>query len=351
MSRKPCTLEALGWNDGFKGQLTDDERETLLPARIVSTHRGHIVAFTGQEEHLLLIAEKGIMSLAEQPTVGDWVLLDRETLLPVRLLDRTTVFKRMASGTDVRVQPIAANVDTLFIVTSCNRDFNLNRIERYLCLALDAGAEPVLVLTKTDLADEPQHYMEQARTLGNGLAVVPVNARDTQTLQSLSRWFLPGRTIAMLGSSGVGKTTLLNTINGAPLSRAGSIRQSDDRGRHTTTTRALHQLASGALLVDMPGIRELQLHDCEDGIETVFGDLLERIGHCRFADCSHDREPGCAVREAIEQGEMDRRHVDNYFKLLTEQAESMEGLRKKRQRTHRVTKQAKVAKGGKRRRR
>ncbi|GAB7023834.1 ribosome small subunit-dependent GTPase A [Salidesulfovibrio brasiliensis] len=351
MSVSPCSLPELGWTDHYERQLIAEDRERAVPARIVSTHRGHIVAFTGQEEHLLLIAEKGLMSFGEQPTVGDWVLLDRETLLPVRLLERGTVFKRMASGTEVRVQPIAANVDTLFIVTSCNRDFNLNRIERYLCLALEAEVEPVVVITKADLCGDPDRYRREAESLMNGLAVRVINAKDKEGVEILRDWFEVGKTVAMLGSSGVGKTTILNTIHGEDLSRSGEVRFGDDRGRHTTTTRSLHRLAGGALLVDMPGIRELQLHDSEDGLSRVFSDVEEAVALCRFSDCRHDREPGCAVREAVESGAMSQRHVENYFKLLQELEESEENLRKRRNREHRVVRNVKAAKRGKSRRR
>lgn len=351
VSVSPCTLAELGWSDHFERQLTAADRDRSVPARIVSTHRGHIVAFTGQEEHLLLIAEKGLMSFGEQPTVGDWVLLDAETLLPVRLLERATVFKRMASGTEVRVQPIAANVDTLFIVTSCNRDFNLNRIERYLCLAMDAEVEPVVIVTKADLAEDPESYRREAQSLMDGVDVRVINAKDEKDIEILRDWFDSGKTVAMLGSSGVGKTTILNTIHGGDLSRSGEVRLGDDRGRHTTTTRSLHRLSAGALLVDMPGIRELQLHDCHEGIARVFADVEELVGQCRFSDCSHDREPGCAVRGAVEHGEMTQRHVDNYFKLVQELEDSAENLEKRRKREHRVIRNAKASKKGRRRKR
>lgn len=330
MSQRHHTLPELGWNSFFAKQVLPEALETAEPARVILTHRGHVVAFTGEEEHLLPIADKGLLRLDEQPTVGDWLLLDRKTSLPVRLLERSSLFKRKAPGSDTRSQPIAANVDTLFIVSSCNRDFNLNRLERYLCLALDAGVEPVIVLTKADQAAAPDEFRQQAEELREGLAVRTVNAHDTASVETLRQWCRPGRTIVLLGSSGVGKTTLLNTINGTEAHRVGSVRARDDKGRHTTTTRSLHVMPSGALLVDVPGIRELHLHECEEGIRLAFSDIVELAEQCRFADCKHHREPGCAIREALAQKTVDERRVSNYLKLLEEAAEAAEALAEQR---------------------
>ncbi len=322
MNRQQYTLPELGWDSFFGEQVGPEDLETTVPARVTLTHRGHVVAFTGADEHLIPIADKGLLRLAEQPTVGDWLLLDKDTYLPVRLLERRSLFKRKAPGTDTKPQPIAANVDTLFIVSSCNQEFNLNRLERYLCLALDAGVEPVIVLTKSDTAEDPDEYRRQAETLREGVPVRTVNSHDGNSVETLRHWCEPGKTIVFLGSSGVGKTTLLNTINGTTRHKTGAVREKDDKGRHTTTTRSLHIMESGALLVDVPGIRELHLYECEDGIQLAFNDIAELAGQCRFADCGHRHEPGCAIREALDAGRLDPRRVGNYLKLLEEAAEA-----------------------------
>ncbi|WP_147820135.1 ribosome small subunit-dependent GTPase A [Salidesulfovibrio onnuriiensis] len=330
MSEQQYSLPQLGWNSFFEKQVTSGDLEAAEPARVTLTHRGHVVARTGAEEHLIPIADKGLLRLAEQPTVGDWLLLDKTTHLPVRLLERRSLFKRKAPGTDTKAQPIAANVDTLFIVSSCNQEFNLNRLERYLCLALDAGVEPVIVLTKADTVGDPDEFRRQAETLWPGLAVRTVNGHDAASVETLRHWCEPGRTVVLLGSSGVGKTTLLNTINGTDRYKTGAVREKDDKGRHTTTTRSLHIMESGALLVDVPGIRELHLYECEEGIRLAFHDIVERAEQCRFADCGHRHEPGCAVTEALESGCLDPRRVENFQKLLEEAAEAAEALAEQR---------------------
>lgn len=337
MNGSERTLAELGWTDYFKQQCTGQELEDMLPARVVSMHRGHVVVSTGQGEHLLPVADKGILKLNEQPAVGDWVLLEKSTMLPARLLSRASVFKRLAPGAGRGVQPIAANIDTVFIVSSCTAEFNLNRLERYLCLALDSGVEPVVVLTKADLAresggDSPQDYCRRAETIRLGMPVVAVNGHDLESVKALEPWCRPGQTIVLLGSSGVGKTTLVNALKGKGEHRTGHVRKGDGKGRHTTTRRTLHVLSSGVLLVDVPGIRELQLHDCRDGIERAFADIVELEGQCRFADCRHENEPDCAVSAALKQGEVDPRRAENYRKLLEEADEGLQAASGKQRR-------------------
>ncbi|TIH18472.1 ribosome small subunit-dependent GTPase A [Marinifilum sp. JC120] len=325
MTQKHYSLDELGWKDCFKDQL-DMDNDEMVPARVTMTHKGHLVVSTGQSELLLKIAGKGIGSLNEQPTVGDWLLMDRKTMVPVQVLERTSLLQRMAPGQEVKLQPIAANIDTLFIVSSCNSEFNLNRIERYICLALEAGVNFVLVLTKEDLTEEAQEYRKQAKHLFEGMPIATINGKDPQSVESLQKWFKPGETVALLGSSGVGKTTLLNTINGTEKEKTGAIRSADEKGRHTTTTRSLHVMPSGALLIDVPGIRELQLHDCHAGINRAFNEIVEAEEMCRFSDCSHEREPGCGVREALESKTITRRRLENYLKLKEEAEKNTEEI-------------------------
>jgi len=326
LNQKKYSLNELGWKDCFKKQYEAEDSAKYLPARVTMTHKGHLVVSTGESELLLKIAGKGIGSLNEQPTVGDWLLMDRETMVPVKVLDRTSLLQRMAPGQEVKLQPIAANIDTLFIVSSCNTEFNLNRIERYICLALEAGVDFTLVLTKEDLTEEAQQYRKQAEHLHEGMPIVTINGKDPESVECLQKWFRPGETVALLGSSGVGKTTLLNTVNGTEKEKTGAIRHGDDKGRHTTTTRSLHVMKSGALLIDVPGIRELQLHDCHAGINRAFSEIVEAEDMCRFSDCSHKREPGCGVREALEDGSITQRRLDNYLKLKEEAEKNTEEI-------------------------
>ncbi len=308
------SLFQLGWSHFFQQQLSLEEYETTTPARVV-----------GQERSLLqLLNENGKVSLPVTPsmppiTVGDWLLLDAGQHFH-RLLERASLFSRKAAGTKASRQLIAANIDTVFVVSSMNLDFNLNRFERYLALVHEADVEAVIVLTKLDHCEDPASYMAQAHGLGVTLDVVAVNSLDHHSVEQLLPWCQEGKTVAFLGSSGVGKSTLINTLLGHETQRTQDIREDDDKGRHTTTGRSLHQLPSGALLLDTPGMRELQLADCEHGIDETFAEITALAQQCKFSDCHHQDEPGCAVRVAIEAGELDERRLDSYLKLMREQA-------------------------------
>lgn len=347
---KQLSLSSLGWQPFFQQQLTQKESETVDPVRLMAMHRGwaDIAGKNGEETvpiHPTLRTQGGAMA-----TVGDWLLLNRETREPQRILERKSLFRRMAAGIELKEQSIAANVDTLFIVSSCNHDFNLNRIERYLALALDAEVTPVVVLTKEDLIQDAPDYCQQARSLREGLTVLSVNATQSTTAQMLLPWCKEGQTIAMLGSSGVGKSTLLNTMHGTAIQLTGGIRSGDSKGRHTTTARSLHLLNCGALLMDTPGMRELQLLDCASGVMETFPEIAEQAQQCRFADCTHTNEPGCAVIKGIQEGTLDQRRVANYQKLLTEQALNKESLADRRSKERKFSKQVKTAVSGARKR-
>ena len=252
--------------------------------------------------------------------VGDWVLVARETRLLVRRLTRRMQLQRKAEGRR-QAQLIAANVDTLLIVTSCNDDFNPARLERYLALAYEAGAVPVIVLTKIDQTAEPARYLRQAQALQTDLDAVMLNAKSPDAALTLARWCGPGQTVALVGSSGVGKSTLLNTLSQKSAEDAqptGAIRAADAKGRHTTTSRSLHAIAGGGWVIDTPGMRTLHLSDVSAGLNTLFAEIVELASQCRFRDCTHAHEPGCAVQAATADGTLDPARLDRWRKLTEE---------------------------------
>ena len=252
MTEQRSTLSELGWKHFFLQQLSLEELETTTPMRVFALNR-HLVDGVGEVGRQKFSLPHAWLrySVEELPTVGDWMLIDGDGQ-PLRLLERVSLFKRMASGRDARVQLMAANVDTLFIVTSCNADFNLSRLERYLAMALDAGVEPVVVLTKVDLIDDVEEFRVKARTLRRDLAVEAVNSMDASVVEVLKPWCWEGQTVALVGSSGVGKSTLVNTLSAADVQETGATREGDAKGRHTTTARSLHILPAGGLLLDSP---------------------------------------------------------------------------------------------------
>ncbi|MBN2906853.1 MAG: ribosome small subunit-dependent GTPase A [Rhodobacteraceae bacterium] len=309
-------LATLGWSPFFADQLAPEEAE-LTPMRIATVHRSRLTAQceTGPVR-LNLPAQAKTTDFA----VGDWVLVDAGTRMLVRRLARQTLLQRQTEGGRPR-QLIAANVDTLFIVTSCNDDFNPARLERYLTLANEADTRPVIVLTKIDQTADTAPYAAQAAALQRGLEVVLVNAKSPTAAQGLAPWCGPGQTVALVGSSGVGKSTLLNTLACKEPEEAqptGRIREDDAKGRHTTTSRSLHPIKGGGWVIDTPGMRTLHVSNISDGLDMVFAEITELAPQCRFSDCTHDHEPGCAVQAAIAAGTLDPARLDRWRKLLDE---------------------------------
>jgi ribosome biogenesis GTPase len=341
---QPNPLKLLGWKPFFQQQLTLDDYEDTLFARVIAHHRsGYVVVSEQGETHLPIQASLPSM------TVGDWVILNHQQQFS-RLLERRSLFSRKAAGSKVAEQLIAANVDTVFIVCSVNHDFNLSRIERYLTLVNEADVEPVIVLTKADLCNDVDELKTQVQRLDPLLMVESVNGLDESSVSKLMSWCGEGQTVAFIGSSGVGKSTLVNTLLGEQEQETGGIREDDSKGRHTTTSRSIHLLPSGGVLMDTPGMREIQLTDCEAGVSETFSDIEALAEQCRFGDCQHQTEPGCAVQAAIEDGTLEMRRFTNYQKLLREQAHNGATLAKKRAQSKQFGKMVRNVVGEKRKR-
>lgn len=315
-------LKSLGWQAFFAQQISIDELNDTPPVRVTEVHRSG-----------LRVLGDGIDMMVPpraDATVGDWLLLDHDLPSSSQLLERKSLIKRRAAGHDRSVQLIAANIDTAFIVTSCNLDFNVARLERYVALAFDAGVTPVILLTKADLCDDASAYVADAEAISADVAVLTLNAKSNEPVAKLAPWCKPGQTIAFLGSSGVGKSTLTNALSVSEVAATQAIREDDAKGRHTTSHRQLHILPNNCAVLDTPGVRELQLTDAEEGVAEVFSDLDELSTQCRFNDCKHISEPGCAVLAALERGEIDEARLARWRKLVAEDQHNTASLAQRR---------------------
>ncbi|MEE2944467.1 MAG: ribosome small subunit-dependent GTPase A [Pseudomonadota bacterium] len=317
------TLQDLGWSSFYAAQI---EADSPTPFRVSEVHRSSVTALSPAGYTQLLSPDHETGSIA----VGDWVLADPENRITT-ILERQTLLQRRAAGHEVKSQLIAANVDTLFIVSSCNADFNIARLERYLALSEAAGSYPVVLLTKADMCEDPGVYRQQIANLPQAPTVEILNAKDPQEVARTMAWVSKGQTAAFVGSSGVGKTTLANGMTGDNDATAG-IREDDARGRHTTTARFLKPMLNGGWLIDTPGMRELQLVDAQEGLDAVFEDLRILAQSCKFNDCKHDTEPGCAIKAAIEAGDVDPDRVERWLKLERENTLNSETLAQTRRR-------------------
>ena len=314
-----------GWNDYFQAVWKDAERESAVPARVIAQGRGiwRIAGDFGEcpaeaAGKLRLAAEEG----ADWPSVGDWVaveLRDQGSAGQIQeVLPRRSQFVRKMAGKKIAEQVIAANVDIALLVSALDGDFNPRRVERYLAQCWESGAKPVIVLNKADVCDPRQEKIEETERVAMGVSVCTISAKTGLGFDELEKCLVRGQTMVLLGSSGVGKSTIVNRLLGHAIQEVQEVRESDSRGKHTTTARQIFILPTGALLMDTPGLRELQLWDAEEGISQTFADIESLAALCRFGNCRHDGERGCAVEAAIGAGEMGLSRLESWRKLQRE---------------------------------
>ena len=314
-------LKEWGWNDFWAAQLETDINDSGYVARVV-----------GQDRDLWRVrSELGIQNarvtssgaLEVTPAVGDWIViqpgpLENDPWSILFVLPRRSQISRGEAGTGRKEQILAANIDKIWIVAGLDTELNLRRIERYLAVAWDSGAIPEIILTKTDLVDEPGSFIDSVRNAAIGVDIHAVSSKDMESVQSLLSFLVAGETICLLGPSGVGKSTLINALASEEIALTGAVREGDNKGRHTTTRRELFRIPGGACLLDTPGIRELRVWIMDEGLSNTFPDVEELAQNCRFNNCSHGEEPGCAVAAAAESGELDPGRLTSYRKLQAE---------------------------------
>lgn len=321
-----ATLEDYGWSDFFARAFAPLAAEGFEPGRVLLQHNKIYVVRTEAEE--LEAEPTGRLRFharesADMPAVGDWVALRRRAEDPTRakiheILPRKSKFARKAAGRETEEQVVAANVDTAFLVSGLDHDYNPRRVERYLIMAWESGAAPVVVLNKADVVEDAEERREEIERVAPGVPVLLLSAKRGEGVEQLEPYMGRGRTVALLGSSGVGKSTIVNRLLGSDVQRIQEVRLHDARGKHTTTHRELFVLPGGGLVLDTPGMRELQLLVSERGLRETFEDIEEIAADCRFTDCRHENEPGCAVRESLEGGTLDAERYENYRKMQAE---------------------------------
>lgn len=327
MSMDTHALEKLGWGPTFQEAWSSRASEGEEPARIAADYGVEYVLYSARGDLRATVPGRLRMAIRKgesvRPVVGDWVSFEPRiqegTSIIQAVLPRRTQLARKAAGRTDEEQVVAANVDVVFLVSALTRDLNPRRLERYLALAWDSGAQPVVVLTKADLCEDVAAARESISALAPDVPLHTVSSVTGEGLDTLWQYIGGNRTVALIGSSGVGKSTLINRLVGTARMVVGEVRE-DDKGRHTTTHRELFVLPQGGLVIDTPGMRELGLMESEEGVRTAFVDIEELAAGCRFNDCRHEKEPGCAVQQALRDGQLAPERLENYHKLVVEVA-------------------------------
>lgn len=318
-------LNKWGWNPSLEDNFTIHREQGLFPGRIVLESR-HLYEIETEQGRIKARVSGHFMYTAlnrsEYPTIGDWVAvkIDTDSAVIEKLMNRQSAFSRKKAGIEIEEQVIAANIDYLFLVFGLDggRNFSAGAIERFLTRSWDSGAVPVILLNKTDVCDNPDEFLRTAEAVSPGVDIYLTSALSGDGLDQLDRYLKAGKTIAFTGFSGVGKSALINKLCGFELMKTGELRHGDLKGRHTTTRKELIVLSTGAILIDSPGIKELQLWGSEESLSNSFEDITQIAEHCRFKDCSHSGEPGCAVQAALSSGELEHRRFENYLDMKKE---------------------------------
>lgn len=319
-------LNLLGWSADLALSFAPFAAQQLQVGRVARQHKQIYTLYTEAGELAAKISGKfryQVQSSEDFPCVGDWVVISAatgQTATIQHLLPRRTLFSRKVAGATTDVQLIATNLDSVFLVCGLDHDFNLRRIERYLVMIWESGARSIIVLNKVDIGEQLEQRLLDLEAIAVGIPIIQISALHDQGLDALTPWLQPGQTVALLGSSGVGKSTLTNQLMGEPIQAVQAVRTDDSRGRHTTTSRQLICLPSGAVLIDTPGLRELQLWTTQTGVSTAFNEIEALARHCRFRDCQHQQEPGCAVQAALANGQLELQRLHSYLKLRKEEA-------------------------------
>lgn len=317
-------IREYGYTEFFNKQIESYELGDtgLIPARIIEVHREEYKIVTDDGESTARLKASLFYNDANSvyPAIGDFVLVKRNPYgddVIYRVLERKSKFSRMDTWNG-KEQIVATNFDYVFIISSLNQDFNINKMERYLTSSWESGGSPVIILTKADLCHDYSEYLEKLESVAIGIPIIVVSSHTSLGLDEVQGYIKPSKTIVFLGSSGVGKSSLVNAIAGQEIMKVNEIRCDDDKGRHTTTHRQLIMLENGSMIIDTPGMRELGLWGVSEGISTTFNEIENLASNCRFSDCKHMSEPGCAVRAAIESGELSTDRWKNYTKLKKE---------------------------------
>jgi len=346
------SLKQLGWNDFYENHLTAEDKNNFKIARVIAEHKNKFVLSTGTDEHRAKISGKFFYNAETQadiPVVGDWVLIRKDNQEPCiieKILPRKTALTRRASldrksfKTNLKEQTVVSNIDKIFIVVSLNKNFNLSRIERSLIFVYNSGANPIILLSKSDLCDSVEEKLSLVQEIAFGVPILSFSNITLEGIDAITSYIKEGETVCLIGSSGVGKTSLINILCSRS-EKTIEIREKDDKGKHATTSRSLYFLSNGGMIIDTPGLKEIGLWEDNIGFETTYSDIEKLASLCKFKNCTHKTEPECFIREAIEQGELDERRFKNYLKMKKEQEfqdDKIGALQKKQNETKKISK-------------